>query len=268
VHRFFVSPTLLHTGASVELVEQAHQICSVLRLQAGAEILLVDGSGFEYTARLTTVSSRRVEVEVGEAHPCAGEPELQLALYACTLKADKFEWVLQKGTELGVSRFVPVVSRRSIVRPAAALASKLPRWQTIVREAAEQAGRGRLPVVEPPADLAPALAAHNGVPGPRFVAWEGVLVSGLPVAAPLQDVLLRRRSNRAEVALLVGPEGGLEADEVEQAQAAGWLVVSMGPRILRAETAALAGVATLMALAGELGSFVCVDQAGAPRSTA
>ncbi|MGL4648177.1 MAG: RsmE family RNA methyltransferase, partial [Caldilineaceae bacterium] len=171
MHRFFVSPGSLRAGALITLDEHAHQLHSVLRLQGGAALLLLDGSGLEYEATLTAVASRHAAAQVGASRPSPGEPRLQVALYLCTLKADKFDWVLQKGTELGVSRFVPVVSRRSVVRPASALASKLPRWQAIVREASEQSRRGRLPLVEAPLEFDAAVAKPTGS-NPRWIAWE------------------------------------------------------------------------------------------------
>ena len=105
---------------------------------------------------------RSCAAEVLAARTCEAEPQGHLTLYQCSLKQDKFEWVLQKGTELGVSRFVPVISERSIVRPAAALLGKYPRWQAIVREAAEQCGRARVPEIAPPCDWQKPLPKRTG----------------------------------------------------------------------------------------------------------
>lgn len=252
MHRFFLPPGALVEGATVALDDYAHQLHAVLRLQPGAPLLLLDGSGLEFDATLTTLGPRHAGALVAAGRPSRGEPRLAIILFVATLKADKFEWVLQKGTELGVRRFVPVVTRRSVARPAAALAPKLPRWQNIVREAAEQARRGRLPRVEPPLDFGPALAL--AAPGPRLLAWEESATQ--PPATHVRPATIRSASGRGEeISLLVGPEGGFDVAEVEQAQAAGWQVVSLGARTLRAETASLAAVAALLALAGELGSF-------------
>lgn len=242
MNRFFVPPESFGPGNLVTLDAHARQLHAVLRLQAGARVVLLDGSGDECIAELTEVGTRRAVARVLERRPCAAEPRLQLSLFQCTLKADKFEWVLQKGTELGVARFVPVVSRRSIVRPASALLPKLERWRAIVREAAEQSGRARLPVVAPPLEWGAALAGGAGL---RLLAWEGA-------AQTTAGASMRHAET---VSLLIGPEGGLEAAEAAQAQSAGWQVVSLGRRILRAETAAIAGVAALMAAAGELGNW-------------
>ncbi len=242
MNRFFLAPGLLDSGATLALDEHAHQLHAVLRLQPGNTVLLLDGSGFEYPATLTTVSAKHATALVGEPRPCLTEPRLQITLYMCSLKGEKFAWLLQKGTELGVHRFVPVVSKRSVVRPVSALDAKAERWHTVIREAAEQAHRARLP------ELAAALDFHQAIvqaQGLRLLPWEGA-ANGLPTRVVPAGI--------TSVSLLVGPEGGLDESEVEAARALGWQVVSLGPRILRAETAAIAGVAALLALAGDLGS--------------
>ena len=172
------------------------------------------------------------------------EPALRLTLFQCTLKADKFEWILQKGTELGVARFVPVVSARSVVRPAAALLPKYERWRAIVREAAEQSGRTRLPELATPVEFSEALRSSAQL---RLLPWEEAEVDraeGLGQAVSA--------ASPSDAALLVGPEGGLTAEEVMAAQAAGWRTVTLGARTLRAETAALAAIAVIMDRQGEL----------------
>jgi 16S rRNA (uracil1498-N3)-methyltransferase len=234
MQRFFVREQLT-VGATVQVDDLAPQLAQVLRLQAGDEIVLLDGSGHEFHSRLRHVARRSAAAEILAAQPCPAEPRSLLTLYQCSLKHDKFEWVLQKGTELGVSRFVPVISARSIVRPAAALHKKYDRWQEIVREAAEQSGRGRIPHIAAPLDWP---AAVVDAPGVRLLPWEG--------AAPtlrLEDVLQQNVSHDGAVSILIGPEGGVTAEEAASATAQRWQLVSLGPRILRAETAALAAVA-------------------------
>ena len=241
--RFFMPPAAFGPGDAVVLDAYAHRLHAVLRLKAGARILLLDGSGDECVVELTEVGARRAAGRVLERRACASEPHLRLCLFQCTLKADKFEWVLQKGTELGVARFVPVVSARSVVRPAQALLPKYARWQAIVREAAEQSGRARLPAIAPPLEWDAALAAGEGR---LLLAWDQA--GGAAPSAPI--------AGERAASLLIGPEGGLEAGEVQAAQAAGWQVVTLGRRILRAETAAIAGIATVMAAAGEVGDWL------------
>jgi 16S rRNA (uracil1498-N3)-methyltransferase len=222
----------------------------VLRLAPGDAVILINGDGHEYLATLSTLTPRHAAGDIVAVRTAATDPRLHLTLYQCTLKQDKFDWVLQKGTELGVSRFVPVVSERSVVRPAAALDGKHARWTAILREATEQCGRTRPPELAPAVELG-AVTLPPGAHG--FVAWEEA--AGSPTLGDAVTTVLRAAGEKAPpLALLVGPEGGLAADEVRMLVAQGWQRVTLGPRILRAETAALTGVAVIMERGGELGS--------------
>ncbi len=234
MHRFFVDVPLA-AGATLQVDALAQQLGQVLRMQVGDEIVLLDGSGQEFHSRIARLERRAAAVEVLAAQPCLAEPRQILTLYQCSLKGDKFEWVLQKGTELGVSRFVPVISERSIVRPAAALLGKYPRWQTIVREAAEQCGRARVPQIGQPSTWQEVVTEADGL---CLLPWE-TAQGGPALYATLQD----KSPIHDSISILIGPEGGITDQEARLASAHGWLIVSLGPRILRAETAALAAVA-------------------------
>lgn len=247
MHRFFVTYYALSQGMTVELDELHHQLSRVLRMQSGDEILLLDGLGREYLTRLHAIDSSRATGEVLDERIASGEPATHVSLYQCALKGDRFEWVLQKGTELGVSRFVPVISERTIVRPADRLLQKYDRWRAILREAAEQSGRGLLPDLASPMSWDDAVQEAEGT---RLVPWEqGQAIPGLlQVVHEIEPVTgLRDRMN-----LLIGPEGGISEPEMKLAVANGWQAVTLGPRILRAETASLAAVAVAMAALGEM----------------
>jgi 16S rRNA (uracil1498-N3)-methyltransferase len=241
VHRFFVDGPL-SVGATVQVNALAQQLAQVLRMQVDDEVVLLDGSGQEYHSRIAHLDRRAAAVEVLGAQTCLAEPRQILTLYQCSLKQDKFEWVLQKGTELGASRFVPVISERSIVRPAAALLGKYPRWQAIVREAAEQCGRARVPQLAPPCEWQEAVAEAQGL---RLLPWEGTQEE-----STLHAVLQKELPKCASISILIGPEGGISASEAQLAAAQGWQIVSLGARILRAETAALAAIALWAGVAG------------------
>jgi len=232
MHHFFLQDTKIQINHPIDLAPLVHQLHTVLRL------------GQAFTVELIELSRKEATGNVLDAQPVQGEPPIPLTLYQCTLKADKFEWVLQKGTELGVTRFVPIISQRSIVRPASALLKKYDRWQTIIREAAEQCRRGRLPTLEEPLTWDRAVASAQGE---RFLAWEESEHS-----SRLGLALAQQSQCKQAINLLVGPEGGLTAEEMASASALGWQVVSLGPRILRAETAALAAVTVVMSQMGEL----------------
>lgn len=242
MHRFFAAGPLA-VGATVQIDTLAQQLSQVLRMQVGDEVVLLDGSGQEFHSQVVHLDRRSCAAEVLSATPCAAEPHRILTLYQCSLKQDKFEWVLQKGTELGVSRFVPVISERSIVRPASALLGKYSRWQQIVREAAEQCGRARVPQIAPPLTWQEAVAEAQGL---RLLPWEGAQEE-----PALYPTLQKELPNSTSASILIGPEGGISAPEARLATAHGWQIVSLGPRILRAETAALAAVALWAAAAGE-----------------
>jgi 16S rRNA (uracil1498-N3)-methyltransferase len=234
MHRFFVAGPLA-VGARVPVNELAPQLAQVLRMQTGDEIVLLDGSGLEFRSRILHLERRTAEMDILSAQPCPAEPSGFLTLYQCSLKQDKFEWVLQKGTELGVSRFVPVIGERSIVRPAEALLKKYERWGAIVREAAEQCGRGRIPEIARPLDWPAAVADGQGL---RLLAWEE-----RQAEPPLLAVLQQKMMNYPRTAIIIGPEGGISESEALTAAAMGWQFVSLGPRILRAETAAVVAAA-------------------------
>ena len=245
LHRFYVE-TPLAVGATVSVDALARQLAGVLRLAPGAQLVLFDGSGAEFRAELVALTARQANAQIVAARPCPAEPRFLLTLFQCTLKQDKFEWVLQKGTELGVARFVPVISQRSVVRPADALHGKYPRWRAILREATEQCGRARIPELAAPLTWAEALTAVDGL---RLVAWEAAQ-ERRPLVAAVGELAIAARTTgaRPQLAVAIGPEGGLATAEVAAAQAQGWEAVSLGPRILRAETAAISVAAIVAAL--------------------
>jgi 16S rRNA (uracil1498-N3)-methyltransferase len=264
MHRFLIQGATPDRDGKIDLSPIVHQLQRVLRVRVGAEVVVLDGTGCAYITRLVTLEARAAWGQVlGET--TLPEPAIHLTLYQCALKADKFEWVLQKGAELGVSCFVPVVSARAIVRPVAVLEKKRDRWETILREATEQCGRGRAPRLAPARDWADAMAGPDGaeaaLPSLKLLAWEEATGRESPHVQSLGQAITSWREHTlastdtltgARIACCIGPEGGLEASEVELARAAGWQIVRLGPRVLRAETAALAATAVIMQLCGEL----------------
>ena len=237
MHRFFLLDTPLQPGRTVDLAPIAHQLRNVLRLNVGVRIVLLDGNGAAYGAEITALERQSASGRVLDVHAASGEPTVHLTLYQSSLKADKFEWVLQKGTELGVSCFVPTLCQRSVVRDAASLAKKESRWQQIIREAAEQSGRGKLPTLAPACSLPEALIQAQTADLILFP-WEET--SDVELKSVLKDF------TPARVALFIGPEGGFTPDEARLAQDHRAKLVSLGPRILRAETAALAASTALL----------------------
>ncbi len=234
-YRFFVAPELLTSEVvTLDDAELVHQLSRVLRLGPGARIMLLDGLGMQYDVELTAVSRMCVVGHILNQHP-ASDPAYDLTLYVALLRPERFEWVLQKGTELGVRRFVPVHCSRCLPHERAD-GRKTERWQRIIREAAEQAWRGRLPTLAAPLPLdaacQAAASAHHA-----FILWEG--------SAPLLRDLLRPHASSTTYAILSGPEGGITPEELALATQHGITPASLGPHILRAETAPIMAAAAL-----------------------
>jgi len=230
--RFFVPHGLEQNGIAVLTPDQAHHLRTVLRLRAGDEVELFDGAGLSYSG---SIQYRGAEIQIGPLrviqHPEV--PGNELVLAAALIKPDRFEWILQKGTELGVERFLPLVTTFSTVRiPQAGLAARMDRWQRIVREACKQSRRVTIPRVHFPVPLEALLTAPEYATHARFLLHQK--------ATERLDARLQAGN---QVLLCVGPEGGWDAAELHAAEDAGYRTVNMGTRVLRAETAALAALA-------------------------
>jgi 16S rRNA (uracil1498-N3)-methyltransferase len=208
LHRFFVLPEKIR-DKEVVLTEQAHQIRDVLRLKVGERIIVLDNEGWEYEAELIDVRKDKARGQVVEKREVTGEPEVRITLYQSLLAREKFEWVLQKCTEIGVAGFVPVVTERSVVRDGGIKASRLGRWRRIIQEAAEQSHRGRLPEMAGAVRFKDVLRELNGF-GISLIASPGAKEKSLRdclkgrLARPelllylsgLRGALLRMRSGR------------------------------------------------------------------------
>ncbi|HLX40994.1 MAG TPA: RsmE family RNA methyltransferase [Ktedonobacteraceae bacterium] len=245
MHRFFVEPTLLAgTPDNILLPDKlAHQVRDVLHLAIGESLILLDNSGDEVVATVARSNRAGVEVQSTERRRGPDEPSVRIILCQGLLKSARFEWVLEKGTELGVAIFVPTLCHRSMAGLDQAGLAKIARWQHIIQEAAEQCDRSRLPELQPIRPLAQVL---NDMPEDTFpiMLWEE------EHALSLHDVLNayhhHTSTRTTTVVLFIGPEGGLTVDEVVLARQHGVQSVTLGQRTLRAETAALAAVANVM----------------------
>jgi 16S rRNA (uracil1498-N3)-methyltransferase len=244
--RFFVDPGQIKGNRAVLAGNTARQIAVVLRLKPGDTVRLLDGTGKEHEARIEAVAKDEVVAEIASSARCAGEPSLRLGLAVCLPKGDKLDFVVQKSTELGISELIVVISERTVSRPnASKMSDRLARWRRIATEAAEQSGRGKAPEVKGivEIDALPQVAEGYGL---RLVAWEDEDGTSLKEA-------LRAHRGASSVLLVVGPEGGLVEREALYLKAAGMASVSLGRRILRCETAAIAACAAIMyELEGEL----------------
>ena len=240
--RVFVESALA-PGARIEAggTAAAH-ISRVLRLVAGNPVTVFNGDGSDYRARIVAIRGSQVEIEVLERVASRPESPLALALVQGIARAERMDLIVQKATELGVVAIQPVVTARSVVRlDAKTTERKLAHWRGIVIAACEQCGRARLPAMAAPVQLSEWLAR----PAPESV-------RRLQLAVDAPESLGSAAAGAGAVELLIGPEGGLEENERKLAAGAGYRDCSIGPRVLRTETAALAALALLQAAAGDL----------------
>jgi 16S rRNA (uracil1498-N3)-methyltransferase len=229
-HRFFVEEDV---GEAVVLHgDQAHQIANVLRLTAGDHITLVR-NGVESNVVIESVDGDQVRGRCISKRPVDAEPRVRLTLALPMLRRDRTEEVIEAVTQLGVSRIVPFVSTRSIVRSLAD--AKRERWTRVAREAAETARRGRVPTIDEPYEWD---RLFDALDPPLLIAWEGEVLVRLRDAVP----------DTTQLSLVIGPEGGLSMEEIALAREHDAVTVSLGPRNLRSETAATAAVAQVMAI--------------------
>lgn len=244
--RFFVRPEQVESDQAIIEGPIARQICKVLRLKPGDPITLLDGEGRVYDAEIESGTCDCVRVRVLAAKENVNEPGLRLVLASCVPKSDRMELIVQKCTELGISEIVLVQSERTITRPdEAGNGRKLERWRKIAAEAAEQCGRSRAPILTGVLGFGDLVRMISAFPL-AVVAWEEETATSL-------GEVLRHRHGVESALFIIGPEGGLTEREVEAAKSAGALSVSLGGRLLRTDTAAIATCAAMMyELEGEL----------------
>ncbi len=233
--RFFVDG--IHSGRAQIAGEEAHHLARVLRVEAGQKFEISDNRNV-YLAQVESARKDLVSFAIVERIE-APVPAVRTILLASLIKFEHFEWMLEKATELGVERVVPVEASRSEKGLASAAGKRLGRWNRIAREASEQSRRARLPVIEPPMTLAEAMRIESHY---RYMLDEEAVG-----AEPILSAMPGERHAGDGVALLVGPEGGWTDREREEILAAHWTPVSLGREILRAETAAAAGLSILNA---------------------
>lgn len=238
--RFFAPPSAFNFGKRVVTLasDEARHLREVLRLKPGDEVRVFDGAGKEFRAVVSQARRESAELEIGdEIQPARSESPLQLTLAVALLKGEKFDLVVQKGTELGVNRFVPLTTRFADIRlrDEADAAKRVARWQRIALEAAKQCGRSVVPEIRHPTPFASIIDEN-----PCLLFSER---DGKPLNTDLKPESLTA---------IVGSEGGWSDEELAQARAANVPIVTLGGRVLRAETAAITAAVLLQHLFGDL----------------
>ena len=221
LHRFFIEEQLRNkTDISIFEDDVIHQWKDVFRLRSGDRLILLDNTGFEYLTEIVVLAKGKADLKILDRSISSSSPEKDIWLYAAMIKKDNYEWILEKGTEVGVSHFVPIVSDRTEKKDI-----NMERARKIIKEASEQSGRGIMPTLDEPTDLAeaiknvtvPLLAFH--MTGEKFVA----------------DF----HNSKEKIAILIGPEGGWSDRELDLFKQKEIPVYSVGNLVLRAETAAI-----------------------------
>ncbi len=233
----------LGEGSHAELDENAAQhVGRVLRMQAGQELRLFNGDGQDYPATITEAGKKRVEVLVGAPEPNHTESPLQIILGQTLSKGDRMDYAVQKAVEMGVTCIVPLTTERCEIKLKGDREDKrLRHWQSVAISAAEQCGRAKEP------EILPVMTVEQWLERTRNCDLR--LVLHHRTAKSLESI-----NKPSSIALMIGPEGGLTAEEIAQAENEGFLPVALGPRVLRTETAPVAAMALCQWLWGDIGS--------------
>lgn len=253
MQRYFIAPGQLTSSEAVLTGDDAHHLQKVMRARVGESIICSDGQGREVLAKITSIESGLIRAAVVDELPLLAEPAVNVWIAQSLPKGDKLETVIQKGTEIGATRFIPFLSARTVVQyDERKEAKRIDRWRKIAKEAAEQAHRNRVPDVDAPLSWKQLLKLVKESDA-AFFCYEKpsgkLLRTALREAFPADAAEVQGRS----VLLIVGPEGGFTEQELQEAEAAGCTAVGLGARILRTETAGMVGLTCVLYETGEMG---------------
>ena len=243
LNRLFIS-TEIQPGQELNLDEdQAHYIGRVLRMRAGDQLTIFNGQGGEFSATAQSIRKNTAVLLIGAQSDSNTESPLKVHLVQCISRGERMDFIMQKATELGVKRISPVVSEYGVVKLDTKRAAKRrDHWQSVTESACEQSGRTRPPLIDPPMDLNTWFGSRTKETDTDLLLRPGAATSLAAMPTP-----------GTKVCLLIGPEGGFSDSEYDDAELAGFNAVSLGPRILRTETAAIAAITIVQSRWGDLG---------------
>jgi 16S rRNA (uracil1498-N3)-methyltransferase len=249
MNRFYVDKSRIDAKRVKITGEDVRHITRVLRLGIGDKLVICDGCNTDYDGIIQRITKEEVSVALGQGRCSGTEPPVELVLFQSITKGTKMDYIIQKGTELGIRRLVPVVTSRTVVRLEGQHdeAKKVARWQRIALEAAKQSRRGIIPAVDMPVGFKQAIGMMRDFD-----------LALMPYEGEGSNTVTSTCSSRQgidRIALLIGPEGGFDENEVDRARNAGIDTVKLGPRILRTETAGMVLIVMLMYLFGDLGGL-------------
>jgi 16S rRNA (uracil1498-N3)-methyltransferase len=233
MNRFYVLPDSINENSITITGPDVNHIKNVLRLRSNDELVCFDGKGMEYLCSITEIGKDLIKVKVLSSKKIDTEPSVNITLVQALPTSSKMDFIIQKAVELGVHNIIPIISERTIAK-----GSKLDRWRNISKESSEQCGRGIIPEVSPVLNFHEFLNISTYF-DLKLIPWENE-------KNLLLKSLLKDSANPKSIALLIGPEGGFSAKEVEAAVKNGFKSVSLGKRILRTETAGMAAIAMIM----------------------
>jgi 16S rRNA (uracil1498-N3)-methyltransferase len=237
LQRFFVEHLIGNEDeVSISSPELAHQLRDVFRFRGGESVVLFDNSGFEYVSQIVSLSSKNVMFHASEKRRSINVPRLNVILYQSIIKKDKFEWVIEKATEIGVSQIVPVVSQRSEKKDL-----NRTRCIKILTEASEQSERSILPILTPPLDIMDVISDIDVSKNVLYIVLDP---TGSPVAIP--KIVSDAKDAHKDIHIFIGPEGGWTQEELQGFTTRGAAIGRLGSSILKAETAAIATVSLLL----------------------
>ena len=246
MRRFFIKQSEIARPTSVITGTDAKHIKKVLRLEQGDIITLFDGAGSEYEARIISLSAGSVNVSIIRSFPSTTESPVQIIVAQSLLKQRKMDNLVRQLTELGITKWVPFISERSVPRPDnKRLAARTNRWKKISREALKQCNRSRIMEIGPTVSFEDTfnISKQSSL---KIVFWENE-------SKPIHLALSRSNRHFPNIFILIGPEGGFTSQEIETAKTCGFITATLGPRILRAETATIAASVLIQYLFGDIG---------------
>ncbi len=242
---FFVKQSAITDTTAMITGSDARHISTVLRMKPGETIGLFDGKGFEFEARIISISPGSVEVSINRRFPSTAESPVQIILAQAFLKERKMDALVRQLTELGITRWIPFFARRSVARPdKKQLLARTKRWKKIAKEALKQCRRGRIPEIFETVSYEDVLDLGQSC-DLKIVFWEGEL-------KPIHANLPKPDQKFKKIFAILGPEGGFSTQEIERARDQGFVTAALGPRILKAETATIAACVLLQYIYGDM----------------
>jgi 16S rRNA (uracil1498-N3)-methyltransferase len=256
--RIFLPPQKLTSDQITIDNENARYLSMVLRVKPGEIITIFDGSGHRYICRILQIHKKEVVVEMIKKEPYSAEPPVSISLAQGLPKSDKMDLIVQKSTELGVSRIFPIITERSQIKHT----GKVERWRKIALSASQQCGREKITEIEEPVEFAKFLSglhivnednnAANVIPAKVGISHPTIIFSEEQKEINLKKILNNLTTSN-NIVLLIGPEGGFSGEEVSAAVEKGFIEASLGPRVLRTETAPIAAISIIQYELGDMG---------------